>query len=478
MLVVHSLSGNLTQIEMSSVRVSLSPAAKHPLTAAVDVAKQRPPGQGRIAVSTMGCKVNTFESELIVQKLAPSYERVAEVEQADVYLINTCTVTVEADRQARQQVRKAIRANPNAWVIVTGCYAQINPEACSEIPGVDLVVGNSKKLDIPSLLEPLYKGELPPVMVGDLDSEISLPDQLVSGFDGRSRAFVQIQQGCDQGCTFCIIHTARGPNRSFEPTLIRRQAERLVMNGYREIVICGVDIGSYGSDFDSDFDLVDLLKGLVEIDGDFRLRLSSIDPVHLTDRLAALMAESDKLCPQLHLSLQSADTLILKRMKRRATRDLLYDRVSVFRQRVPDLVLSADILVGFPTESEAHFAATLDAVTDLSIPFPHVFPYSPRQGTPAARIPRQVPKAVRKSRAALVREAGQREWQRVASRLIGSRQRLLVEGSESDDQECLMGRAANYFRVEFRAGETVQGDWQDVEIIDVGDNCLIARRVG
>lgn len=425
----------------------------------------------------MGCKVNLFESELIQHKLEKlGYGRTERTHDATTWIINTCTVTSEADRQARQQVRKAIRSNPDAWIVVTGCYAQIDPEACAAIPGVDLVVGNSRKLDIPSLLAPLQARQLPTVMVDDIDREISLPDELVSGFEGKTRAFVQIQQGCDQGCTFCIIHTARGPNRSFSPGMIRRQVERLVMNDYREVVICGVDIGSFGSDFDTLFPLADLLRELVSIEGDFRLRLSSIDPVHLTDELIAVMAGSDKICPQLHLSMQSGNTLILKRMKRRATREVLYGRVRALKRAVPDLVLSADVLVGFPTETEAHFTETLQAIDDLDIAFPHVFSYSSRPGTPAARIPNQVPGAVRKLRAVRAREMGAAVWQRIARDLAGSRQRLLLEGGDGCSGR---GRAANYFSVDpdprFEPAWGASGDWQAVEITGVGDDVLFAR---
>ena len=296
----------------------------------------------RFFIATLGCKVNSFESELIADKLTgQGYRRVGRHDPADLCLINTCTVTAEADRQARQLVRRVVRNNPEAWIVVTGCYAQMEARACAAIPGVDLVVGNGGKLDIPALLDELYSGGLPPVMVGDVDREISLPRQLVGGFEGRVRAFVQIQQGCDQGCTFCIIHKARGPNRSFPAAMIRRQVARLVMNGYRELVICGVDIGSYGSDFaesntSADGGLTGLLERLTAVEGlregAFRLRLSSIDPAHITDSLIELMAATPGICPQLHLSLQSASTLILKRMKRRATREV---RVRARRKIAP-----------------------------------------------------------------------------------------------------------------------------------------------
>ena len=445
--------------------------------------KPAPGRQPAVAVSTMGCKVNTFESELVMQKLsAQHYRRVEQVEDADIYLINTCTVTNEADRQARQQVRRAIRANPDAWVVVTGCYAQIDPQACANIPGVDLVVGNSRKLDIADLVAPMIAGELPPVMVSDIDKEISLPDQLVSGFEGRTRAFVQIQQGCDQGCTFCVIHTARGPNRSFSPALIKRQVGRLVMNGYAEIVICGVDIGSYGSDFESDFDLPELISELCRIEGDFRLRLSSIDPMHISDSLIQVMAENDKVCPQLHLSMQSGNTLILKRMKRRATREVLYQRIDALRSAVPELVLSADIMVGFPTEEDEHFEQTLDAIHGLKIPFPHVFSYSPRPGTPAARIPRQVPHTIRKTRAALIRQAGQEVWTEDAKDLVGRELRVLWENTGGSEDGPVIGRAANYYKVHLKSAETsvpaTAGTWQNVEITGVATDFLIARSLG
>ncbi len=430
------------------------------------------------------------------------YHRVPDGQQADLYVINTCTVTAEADRQARQLVRRAVRQNPDAWVVVTGCYAQMHPQTCAEIPGVDLVVGNSQKLDIPELLDDLYQGNLPPILLKDIDREISLPDQLLQGFEGHSRAFVQIQQGCDQGCTFCIIHTARGRNRSFSAEMIKRQCQRLIMNGYGEIVICGVDIGSYGADFkDSESDQVNLsalLRSLleikVELNGDYRLRLSSIDPAHITDEFIDLLSNNSRICPQLHLSLQSANSLILKRMKRRATKALIYDRIGALRAAVPDLVLSADILVGFPTESEAHFSDTLLAIHELEIAYPHVFRYSPRPGTPAARIPSQVPILARKQRAKAAREAGKEVWKKVAKGQTGQHKTVLVESANDKahiNPDWMVGRAANYFpvkfqdtfpvkssRPEYRSQKDQKCRWVDLEIIGVGDNTLLGRKSG
>lgn len=437
----------------------------------------------------MGCKVNSFETELMAQKVtANQYTRVNSADKADLHILNTCTVTAEADRQARQYVRRAIKSNPNAWIVVTGCYAQMDPEACAAIPGVDLVVGNSQKLDIPSLLDDLYQGNLPPILHRDIDKEISLPEELLQGFDEHSRAFVQIQQGCDQGCTFCIIHTARGPNRSFSPEMIKRQCERLILNGYQEIVLCGVDIGSYGSDFsEHQINLVHLLNIIMEISGIFRIRLSSIDPIHISDELVSVLARNPRICPQLHLSLQSANTLILKRMKRRATREVIYQRIEKLRQAIPDLVLSADILVGFPTETEAQFKETLQAIEELEIPYPHVFSYSARSGTPAARIPRQVPMKIRKRRAKLAREAGERVWHRVAHRLIGKTLEIVPERAaerESNGAPMGYGRSVYYYPVEYAplpstADQVTSGQMPmtKVNITGVGDRQLLGEVV-
>lgn len=445
---------------------------------------EQSPGFGRgrrVGVTTMGCKVNTYESELISNALgADDWQIVDAREVADLYVINTCTVTREADRQARQEVRRAVRRNPDALVVVTGCYAQMDAEACAAIPGVDFVVGNDRKLDLQSLLPGLASGELPAVLVGDLNEHVSLPDAILGGFDGQTRAFVQIQQGCDQGCTYCIIHRARGKSRSLPPTLIRRQVERLVMNGYAEIVICGVDLGSWGEDLATiameHFRLTGLLRELAAIEGDFRLRLSSIDPVHITDELIDLMAIEPRLCPHIHLSLQSANTLILKRMKRRYTRDVVFERIGALRERLPELTLSADVLVGFPTETAEHFEETLTAINDLGIAWPHVFPYSERPGTPAARIPRQVPVPERKSRAASVRAAGEGVRAKLLDSRIGQTMMVLVEGRTGND--ALRGRAADYVSVRLPRNSGVKpGEFCRVTATARVDDELVARLV-
>ncbi len=440
----------------------------------VDMPELHSGRQSSAAIITMGCKVNTFESEHIVSGLeARGFNRASSSESADLFVINTCTVTAEADRQARQLIRRTIRNNPEAKIVVTGCYAEVAPDACADIPGVDLVVGNSRKLQIPELVKNLSKVEkTPQVQLEDIDRQISFPDQLLEGYEEKTRAFIQIQQGCDQGCTFCIIHKARGPNRSFSVPMIKRQCQKLFDNGYREIVLCGVDIGSYGSDLDQGRDLSGLINRILEIEGDFRIRLSSIDPAHITDQLIDLMATEDRICRHLHLSMQSGNTLILKRMKRRATREVLYDRVQALRKRLPEIVLSADVLVGFPTESDEHFEDTIKAIDELEIAYPHVFSYSPREGTPASRIPSQVSKEVKKTRARIARNQGAVVWDRLAKQLVGRVERVLIESSaDSQGSDCSLGRMSNYYPV-LCEGSLEAGTWQDIRIVGVLDGRL------
>ncbi|MBX2846694.1 MAG: tRNA (N(6)-L-threonylcarbamoyladenosine(37)-C(2))-methylthiotransferase MtaB [Acidiferrobacterales bacterium] len=437
-----------------------------------------------VGISTLGCKVNTYESELIGQTLQTHDWRLVNAsEAADLYLINTCTVTREADRQARQEVRKVIKRNPDAIVIVTGCYAQIDPQACAAIPGVDLVLGNDQKLDVHKLIPQLEKGHLPKVMVGDLDQHISLPEHLLSSYEAHTRAFVQIQQGCDQGCTFCIIHVARGPSRSFVPSLIKRQVQRLVLNGYPEIVICGVDLGAYGVDFNSEhqqFDLVDLLIELLNIEHDpcnpFRIRISSIDPHHISERFIDLVANQPRICSHIHLSLQSGSNLILKRMKRRYSAEQMCDRIARLRAKVPELVISADVMVGFPTEQESHFDETIKAIREMEVAFPHVFSYSERDGTPAARIPmpKQVPVDVRKQRNKQVRKLGESIAAQVLHRRVGTYAHVLPE-KDAKRKGYTLCRAEDYLSVLVPSDSIQIGIWQQVRYDAIDNGELIAK---
>ncbi len=439
--------------------------------------------QRSFATTTLGCKVNLFESGLIGHSLQNiNWQQVDHTDHADLYIVNTCTVTSEADRQARQTVRRLIRQNPQSLIVVTGCYAQISPDACAEIPGVDLVLGNDRKLDLHQLLPDLIKGELPAVLVGDPNEHVSLPQDIVEDCDGHTRAFVQVQQGCNQGCTFCIIHTARGPSRSFPITLIRRQVERLVLNGYREIVLCGVDIGSYGDDLSTDkpaYNLAKLLTEISSLDGDFRLRISSIDPSYLDSELIDVLAGEEKICPHFHLSLQSGNTLILKRMKRRYTAELMYQRVGELSARIPGAVFGADIMAGFPTESDQAFEDSVIMVERLGIAFPHVFSYSDRPGVPAQRIPSQVPHSLRKQRTRRLIETGEKVRKDLFERVVKNQLKaaVLVEKQEPGCPHRSTGRSAEYLPIVIQTGSFAPGMLINVQITGIDGSRLIARPV-
>jgi len=437
--------------------------------------------QYSFATTTLGCKVNLFESGLIGHSLQNiDWQQVDHTDHADLYIVNTCTVTNEADRQARQAVRRLIRQNPQSLIVVTGCYAQISPEACADIPGVDLVLGNDRKLDLHELLPDLMQGKLPPVLVGDVNEHVSLPENIIESCEGHTRAFVQVQQGCNQGCTFCVIHTARGPSRSFPVTLIKRQIERLVLNGYREVVLCGVDIGSYGEDLvnaGQHYNLTSLLREICRISGDFRLRISSIDPSYLDQELIEVLASEEKICPHFHLSLQSGNALILKRMKRRYTAEVMYERVAALTDKIPHAVYGADIMAGFPTESDQAFEDSVTMIESLNIAFPHVFSYSDRPGVPAARIPRQIPHEIRKQRTRTLINTGEKVRDRLFADVLKRQYRVsvLVEKMVKDDTGRSFGRSAEYLPVYLEGGSSVPGDLVYAQITGIEDGRLIAH---
>lgn len=366
-------------------------------------------------IVTLGCRLNTLESEVMRDELKRAG-------QDDAIIINTCAVTREAERQARQTIRRLKRDNPNARIIVTGCAAQLDPSTYAEMDEVDRVVGNMEKLDARTLL-----GNGPGVSVSDIMEIKETAGHLVSGLEGRTRAFIQIQQGCDHRCTFCIIPFARGPNRSVDLDAIVDQAAKLAASGHVEVVLTGVDIASYGSDQDHDLALSDVVEAILDrVSAIERIRLSSLDPAAIDDKLCDLLAREHRLMPHLHLSLQAADDMILKRMKRRHSRTSVADAIQRARKARPDLVLGADIIAGFPTEDEQMFQNTLDAVEEFGLTYLHVFPFSARPGTPAAKMPQHKGNEP-KDRAARLREVG--EWAKTTyfNAWIGREVRVLVE---------------------------------------------------
>ena len=365
----------------------------------------------------MGCRLNTFESEVI-------RGHAVQAGLNDAIIINTCAVTAEAERQARQTIRKAHRKNPEKRIIVTGCAAQLNPETFAAMPEVDDVIGNEEKMRAETFASLNGHAE---IQVADIMTVKETASHLVKGFDGRSRAFVQIQQGCDHRCTFCIIPFARGNNRSVPLGAIVEQTRTLIKEGYSEIVLTGVDICSYGTDLPGQPQLGEIIKRLlVQVPELMRLRLSSLDPAAMDVALFDTLANEPRLMPHLHLSLQAMDDMVLKRMKRRHLRDDAFRVVQRARAVRPDVVFGADLITGFPTETREMFENTLSSVSDLGLTHLHVFPYSEREGTPAAKMPTvDVPE--RKARAQEIRAAGDIALNHFMSAEIGNAVNVLVE---------------------------------------------------
>ena len=392
--------------------------------------------------ATLGCRLNACETEAM-RELARR-EGVG-----DLVVVNTCAVTAEAVRKARQEIRRLRRAHPGACVAVTGCAAQIDPESFAAMDEVDAVLGNAEKMR-PETWRALADGAAARVQVGDIMAETAAAADPGQGFATRSRAFVQIQNGCDHRCTFCVIPYGRGNARSTPAAEVVDRVRRLAERGYGEVVLTGVDITSWGGDLPGGPRLGDLVLRILRLVPDLpRLRISSIDSIEADAGLMRAIAEEPRLMPHLHLSLQHGDDLILKRMKRRHARGDAVRFIEEVRRLRPETVFGADLIAGFPTETQAHFESTLSMVEECGLTWLHVFPYSPRPGTPAARMPQVDGRAIRE-RAARLRAAGQR---RVALHLdgeLGEQRRILMEGPR-------LGRTEQFAEVEFPQGGAESG---------------------
>jgi threonylcarbamoyladenosine tRNA methylthiotransferase MtaB len=371
-------------------------------------------------VVSFGCRLNTLESEILRGQIDGQNE--------DLVLVNTCAVTKEAERQARQTIRRIKRQRPQARIIVTGCAAQASPKTFAAMNEVSRVLGNAEKMSLGKFLDEIpLAGPEDKITVSDMASQKTAKSHLVGGIDGRTRALVQIQQGCDHRCTFCIVPSTRGPSRSHSDKSIIAQVRTLVENGYREIVLTGVDISSYGADLANRPNLAGLAKLILTTIPELeRLRFSSIDLGDMDGDLFRLLAEEPRFMPHLHISLQAGDDIILKRMKRRHSRSQALKFCQTARKARPDVVFGADLIAGFPTESDRMFKNTLASIDDMGLTFLHVFPFSSRPGTAAAKMP-QVAVGIRKNRARALRQAGESAKRRYLESLIGETTQILVE---------------------------------------------------
>ncbi|WP_208440140.1 tRNA (N(6)-L-threonylcarbamoyladenosine(37)-C(2))-methylthiotransferase MtaB [Bartonella raoultii] len=417
-----------------------------------------------IEIVTFGCRLNSYESEIIRKESASSG---LEQLKDGAIIFNTCAVTAEAVRQAKQAIRKARRENPHARIIVTGCAAQTEGQNFASMTEVDLVLGNEDKLHAHSYrqLPDFGINHSEKVRINDIMEVQKIAPHMVSAMQERTRAFVQVQNGCDHRCTFCIIPYGRGPSRSVPMGAVIEQIKQLIDNGIQEVVLTGVDLTSYGHDLPGKATLGKLTSAILHHVPDLpRLRLSSIDSIEADEELINLLAYEKRIMPHLHLSLQAGDNMILKRMKRRHLREHAIQFCQELRSKRPTMVYGADLIAGFPTETEEMFQNSLALIKDCNLTHLHVFPFSPREGTPAARMP-QVNRKIVKMRAESLRKAGEEAYQKHLSRLQNSQQTILVEKDE-------IGRTEDYTLTQIKGAKA--GTIVQALIIDHDGDKLIA----
>ncbi len=425
--------------------------------------------QRTVAFHTLGCKVNFYDTEAVWRLFADAgYGQVDFAGRADVYVINTCTVTNEGDRKSRQMIRRAVRQSPDAVVVVMGCYAQMAPGEILEIDGVDLVVGNQDRMRIVDLVDRVQAERRPFHTVAPILSQKEFEDFDVPLFADRTRASLKIEDGCNHFCTFCIIPYARGLVRSRKPESVLRQARRLADAGYREIVLTGIHTGGYGEDL-TDYSLADLLRSLEGVGGLHRIRISSIEASEITEDLIDALASSNKVCRHLHIPLQAAHPEVLRRMNRHYTIEQFADKLARVRRALPELAVTSDVIVGFPGETDEYFEATAAFVESQAFAQLHVFPYSRRTGTPADRFTDQVPEAVKRQRVARMIGVAQRLSAAYARRWRGRTLQVIPEEVKVVGQEdMLVGHADNYLLVAFRGDARLIGEVCEVRVTEAG----------
>lgn len=429
---------------------------------------------GSFAIVTLGCKTNQFESAAMSEKLVDAgYRQVKFESGAELVIVNTCTVTAATDSQSRNLIRRARRLNPQARIVVTGCYAQIDPEPLANLPGVSLLLGNREKAD---LLDHLATGSSDrPIRVSDLRDGTPAEPLNLHSFAQRSRAFVQIQNGCDAFCAYCIIPYARGGSRSVPLEAVVRQVETLAATGYPELVLTGIHIGQYGLDLPERTDLLHLLQVLEQSAFRGRLRLGSIEPTELSAELIRYICAADWICPHFHIPLQAGDDMVLRRMNRHYSTADFQRLLEEIRTLRPAAAIGMDIIAGFPGESEEQFEQTCRFLEALPFSHLHVFPYSRREGTPAARMPDQVPASRVKERAALLREIGQSRYRDYCRQFVGGSLQVVFEGGVVGAMR--KGLSENYLPVLVPAEDVGRKEkgLVAVEVVELADENLLGR---
>ena len=417
-----------------------------------------------VAFHTLGCKVNHYETEAIWQLFKDAnYERVEFETNADVFVINTCTVTNTGDKKSRQIIRRAIRQNPDAVVCVTGCYAQTSSAEIMEIPGVDIVVGTQDRHKLLDYIQQFQDERQPINGVGNIMKNRTYEELEVPYFTDRTRASLKIQEGCNNFCTFCIIPWARGLMRSRDPEKVVEQATQLVNSGYKEIVLTGIHTGGYGQDL-KNYNLAQLLRDLDTIEGLERIRISSIEASQLTDEVIDVIGNSNKVVRHLHIPLQSGSDDVLKRMRRKYTMAHFSERLTKLHQALPDLAVTSDVIVGFPGESEDEFQETYDFIVNHHFSELHVFPYSPRIGTPAARMDNQIDEETKNVRVHKLISLSNQLAKEYASKFEDEILEVIPE-EMGEEPHTLVGYADNYMKVRFEGDDSLIGQIVKVKIV-------------
>lgn len=422
----------------------------------------------KVALHTLGCKLNFSETAAIGKQFTTrGFSVVDFLDHADVYVLNTCSVTDNAEKECRQVIRRSLRTNPDAFVIVTGCYAQLRPEEIAKIEGVDAVLGSNEKFDLFSYLDDFEKRELTCIYTStknELDHSFGIASS--TDIDSRTRAYFKIQDGCDYKCTYCTIPLARGGSRSLEPEKVIEQFSSIVAEGYKEIILTGVNVGDYGKS--SEVDFYHLLKKLISVEGDFRIRISSIEPNLLTDEIIELTLSTDKLCKHFHIPLQSGTDKILRLMQRRYVTNDYQTLISKLNKINPEIGIGVDVITGFPGETEEDFQATYDFIKDLEISYLHVFTYSERPDTKAVAFPGKVGKEEKKRRSSLLRILSDKKRFAFQEKFVGKKERVLFE--EANDNGIIKGFTSNYVRVFHPFMSELQNQFTEVNIEKVFGN--------
>ena len=427
----------------------------------------------RVAFCSLGCKVNQYETNAMAQKFIECGYDVVEFEDfADVYIVNTCTVTSIADRKSRQMLRRAKEHNSNSIVVACGCYAQVAAEEIKKIEEVDLIIGNNEKNEIVQIIEDFKKDKSEIECVSDVMYKEEYVEFGPTTYTEKTRAVIKVQDGCDRFCSYCLIPFARGHIRSRLIENVVDEVKKVVADGFKEVVITGIHVASYGRDLKNGVTLIDLLEQINSVDGLQRIRLSSIEPIIMTDDFIDRLSKLDKLCDHFHLSLQSGCTETLKRMNRRYTAEEFFDATERLRAKFPKAMLTTDVIVGFPGENDDEFEQTYAFLKKIKFYHMHVFKYSPRKGTKAAVMPNQVDSKVKEERSGRLIDLSNKDELEYNKSYIDKEVEVLFE---EKDGEYFKGHTKNYMMVKIKTSENLENRITTVKVVGADDDCLIAE---